>query len=161
MNTMPLPAIGSPAPDFSLPTDRGNPFQLAAHRGRFVVLFFYAEDGTEGCTVENIEFSALYHEFRDAGAEVLGISPDAVEKHCKFRDKHNLTVPLGSDTDRAVIDAFGLWQLKKMYGVEFMGVRRASFVIDPQGKVAAFILAPRIKGHAQKVLDTLRNLPRS
>lgn len=158
---MPVPSIGSPAPDFSLPTDAGNPFKLSAHRGRFAVLFFYAEDGTEGCTVENLEFSALYHEFRDAGAEVLGISPDPVEKHRKFRDTHALTVPLGSDPDHQVIDAYGLWQLKKMFGVEFMGVRRATVVIDPSGKVAAVVLAPRIKGHAQKVLDTLRALPRT
>ena len=153
---MPVPPIGSIAPDFSLPTDRGNPFHLSAHRGRFVVLFFYAEDGTEGCTIENLEFSALYHEFRAAGADVLGISPDDVDMHRRFRNKHSLTIPLGSDTDHRVIDAFGLWQLKKMFGVEYMGVRRASVIIDPAGQVAAFLLAPRIKGHAQKVLDTLR-----
>lgn len=157
---MSLPPVGAAAPDFSLPTDRGNPFQLSAHRGRFVVLFFYAEDGTEGCTIENIEFGMLYHEFREQGAEVLGISPDSVEKHCKFRDKHGLTVPLGSDTDHYVIEAFGLWQLKKMFGVEYMGVRRASVIVDPDGTIAAVLLAPRIKGHAQKVLETLASLAR-
>lgn len=147
---------GSPAPDFTLPTDGGNPFRLSAHRGSYVVLFFYAEDGTPGCTLESQEFSALYTEFRALGAEVLGISPDSVEAHCRFRDKFAVAVPLGSDTDHAVIESFGLWQLKKMFGNEYMGVRRATVIISPDGRLAQTILAPRIKGHAAKVLDELR-----
>jgi thioredoxin-dependent peroxiredoxin len=155
---MSLPAIGSPAPDFSIETDSGEVFRLSAHRGHIVVLYFYPEDDTEGCTLENIEFTDLLPEFRSIGARVVGISPDTIEKHCSFRDKFNLGVPLGSDPDRRVIDAYGLWQLKKMFGVEFMGVKRATVIIDADGAVRAILHATRIKGHALKVLEAARSL---
>jgi len=155
---MPVPAIGSPAPDFELRTDRAEPFRLSRHRGRPVVLYFYPEDDTEGCTLENIEFTAQLPEFKKLGVEVLGISPDSVEKHCAFRDKHKLGVPLGADPEHKAIEAYGLWQLKKMFGVEFMGVKRATVLIDAKGKVAGVFYATRIKGHAEKVLDAARSL---
>ena len=153
---MPLPAIGSPAPDFSIDTDSGEVFHLSAHRGHPVVLYFYPEDDTEGCTIENIEFTDLVPEFRSIGAVVIGISPDTVAKHCSFRDKYNLGVPLGSDPERKVIDAYGLWQLKKMFGVEFMGVKRATIIVDAAGRIRAILHATRIKGHAAKVLETVK-----
>ena len=155
---MPLPAIGTPAPDFSVETDAGNVFSLSAHLGHAVVIYFYPEDDTEGCTLENIEFTDLVPQFRELGAVVIGISPDTSARHCSFRDKFNLGVPLGSDPDRTVIEAYGLWQLKKMFGVEFMGVKRATIIVDSVGTVRAVLHATRIKGHALKVLETLRTM---
>jgi len=156
---MPVPTPGTPAPDFELPTDARETFRLSRHLGRPVVLYFYPQDDTEGCTLENIEFTDLMPEFRKLNAVVVGISPDTVDKHCSFRDKYNLGVPLASDPEHAVIDAYGLWQLKKMWGVEFMGVKRATVVIDAAGKVASVLHATRIKGHAAKVLEAVRALP--
>jgi len=153
---MPVPAIGTPAPDFELTTDAYEKFRLSRHVGRKVVLYFYPQDDTEGCTLENIEFTDLMPEFRKLKAVVVGISPDTVEKHCTFRDKYDLGVPLASDPEHAVIEAYGLWQLKKLWGVEFMGMKRATVVIDSEAKVAEVIYATRIKGHAAKVLEAVR-----
>ncbi len=155
---MPVPAIGAPAPDFELTTDAYEKFRLSRLLGRPVVLYFYPQDDTEGCTLENIEFTDLMPEFKKLKAAVVGISPDTVEKHCTFRDKYNLGVPLASDPDHGVIDAYGLWQLKKLWGTEFMGVKRATVVIDAEGKVAALLYATRIKGHAAKVLESVRDI---
>jgi thioredoxin-dependent peroxiredoxin len=155
---MTIPAVGTTAPDFELMTDSRELFRLAAHRGQPVVLYFYPQDDTEGCTLENIEFTDLLPEFQRLKTVVVGISPDTIEKHCTFRDKYNLGVPLASDPDRTVISAYGLWQLKKLYGVEFMGVKRATVIIDAEGKIAGVILATRIKGHAEKVLNATRAL---
>ena len=157
---MPIPAIGAAAPDFELVTDAREKFRLSRHLGRPVVLYFYPQDHTEGCTLENIEFTALLPEFGRVNAVVVGISPDTVEKHCTFRDKYDLRVPLLSDPDHQVTDTYGLWQLKKMWGVEFMGVKRATVVIDADGRVADVIHATRIKGHAAKVLEAVRGLAR-
>lgn len=153
---MPVPSIGTPAPDFTLQADHGPRFHLAEHRGHPVVVYFYPEDDTEGCTIENIEFTDLLPGFAAEGAVVVGISPDTVEKHCSFRDKFGLKVPLLSDVDRSVISAYGLWQLKKMFGAEFMGVKRATVIVAPDGTVADVINATRIKGHADRVLGALR-----
>lgn len=152
---MPVPAIGAAAPDFELTTDTYEKFRLSSQLGRPVILYFYPQDDTEGCTLENIEFTDLMPEFRKLKAVVVGISPDTVEKHCTFRDKYNLGVPLAADPDHAVIDAYGLWQLKKLWGVEFMGVKRATVIINADGKMAAVIHATRIKGHAAKVLEAV------
>lgn len=153
---MPVPAIGAPAPDFELTAEAFEKFRLSRHLGRPVVLYFYPQDDTEGCTLENIEFTDLMPDFRKLKAVVVGISPDTVEKHCTFRDKYNLGVPLASDPDHAVIDAYGLWQLKKLWGVEYMGVKRATIIVDAEGTVAAVLYATRIKGHAAKVLESVR-----
>lgn len=153
---MPIPAPGDPAPDFALPTDRGGTFRLSDHVGRPVVIYFYPQDMTEGCTIENREYSELLPEFAALGAEVVGISPDSVASHCTFRDKYNLAAPLLSDPDHAVIEAYGAWALKKLYGREYMGVVRLSVVVGPDGRIAAVIPAPRIKDHAARVLAQLR-----
>jgi len=153
---MSTPSIGTPAPDFTLPSDRGDRFRLSDHRGRPIVLYFYPEDDTEGCTLENIEFTDLLPQFAADQVVVAGISPDTVEKHCSFRDKHGLAVPLLADPDRQVVTAYGLWQLKKMFGVEFMGVKRATIVVSPAGDIADLIHATRIKGHAERVLAAVR-----
>jgi peroxiredoxin Q/BCP len=152
------PHVGAEAPDFTLPAADGSSFSLAAQRGRPVVLFFYPQDDTEGCTLENQEFSALAPEFAARGAVIAGISPDSVASHCRFRDKFGLTVPLLSDPELVAVNAFGLWQLKKLWGVEYMGLVRTTFVIDTEGRIAAILKATRIRGHAQKVLQTLDQL---
>jgi peroxiredoxin Q/BCP len=157
---MPVPAVGATAPELELVSDAGDRFRLSRHLGRPVVLYFYPQDDTEGCTLENMEFTALLPEFRKAGAVVAGISPDTVEKHCAFRDKYDLRVPLLSDPDHRITDAYGLWQLKKMWGAESMGVKRATVVIDRDGRVADVIHATRIKGHAARVLEVVRGLAR-
>lgn len=155
---MTVPAIGTVAPDFTLPTAKGEPFRLFGQRGKWVVLYFYPQDDTEGCTLENQEFSQLLPQFSGLGAVVAAISPDSVESHCSFRDKFALKVTLLADPDLSAVQAFGLWQLKKLWGVEYMGLVRTSFIIDPEGRIVAMLKATRIRGHAQKVLDALRAL---
>lgn len=155
---MTLPVPGRPAPDFELVTDSYEKFRLSDHRGHPVVLYFYPQDDTEGCTIENIEFTDQMPEFKRLGAVVVGISPDSVEKHCSFRDKYNLGVILASDPDHKAIEPYGIWQLKKMFGVEFMGVKRVTVLVGPDGKVAEVFHATRIKGHAEKVLAATRAL---
>lgn len=155
---MPTPTIGKKAPDFELPAADGSTFRLSDQKGKPVVLYFYPQDDTEGCTLENQEFSALLPEFRSLGAVVVGISPDSVESHCKFRDKFALTVPLLVDTTLKVTKAYGLWQLKKLWGVEYMGLVRTSFLIDPAGKIAGIYRATRIRDHAAKLLLATRAL---
>lgn len=148
---------GDTAPDFTLPLDDGTSFHLAAQHGHPVVLFFYPEDGTAGCIDENREFSELGAEFAALGARLVGISPDPIAKHQKFRSKYDLEVPLAADPDHLAIAAFGLWQLKKLYGRQFMGLIRTSFVIAADGTVVAMIRATRIRGHARKVLEALQD----
>ena len=155
---MALPAVGTPAPDFELPTDRHETFRLSEQHGHPVVLYFYPQDDTEGCTLENIEFTDQMPEFRKLGARVVGISPDSVEKHCSFRDKYNLGVTLAADPERKAIEAYGVWQLKKLWGTEFMGVKRVTILVGPDGTIAGVFHATRIKGHAQKVLEATRAL---
>lgn len=155
---MTLPSPGSSAPDFELVTDSYEKFRLSEHRGHPVVLYFYPQDDTEGCTLENIEFTDQMPEFRRLGAIVVGISPDTVEKHCSFRDKYNLGVILAADPDRKAIEAYGIWQLKKLWGVEYMGVKRTTVLVDQDGNVSEVFHATRIKGHAAKVLAAARAL---
>ena len=152
-------APGDMAPDFALPLDTGASFRLSDHRGSPVVLFFYPQDDTEGCTKESLEFSALASQFEQRGAVLLGISPDTIESHQKFRSKYSLDIALAADPGRIAIELFGLWQLKSLYGREFMGLIRTSFVIGPDGRIVAVLRASRIAGHAQKVLDAVDTLP--
>lgn len=151
-------AVGDIAPDFELETDAGVTFRLSSRRGKPVVLFFYPEDNTEGCTIENLEFTQAMPEFEALGIDIVGISPDTMEKHCRFRDKHGLTAPLAADPHRNVIDAYGVWGRKKLYGREFDGLIRTTFLIDGSGTVAAIWTVRRIKGHAAAVLETARAL---
>lgn len=155
---MPTLTIGKKAPDFELPAADGSVFRLSDHKGKPVVLYFYPQDDTEGCTLENQEFSALAPEFETLGAVIAGISPDSVESHCKFRDKFGLTAPLLADVGEKVTRKYGLWQLKKLWGVEYMGLVRTTFLIDSKGKVAGIFKATRIRDHAAKVLEATRAL---
>lgn len=146
---------GDPAPDFTLPLDDGETFSLAGQRGKPVVIFFYPEDDSGGCTDENIEFSDTAPDFAARGAVLVGVSPDEIQTHQKFRAKYGLTIPLASDPERRAIEAFGLWQMKKLYGREFMGLVRTSFIIGADGIIKRIIRATRIKGHAAKMLAAL------
>jgi thioredoxin-dependent peroxiredoxin len=135
--------------------DDGTSLTLSQQRGRRLVLYFYPEDDSGGCLNENQEFSALSGAFAQRGVTLVGISPDDIETHRRFRAKYGLLVPLAADPNRVAIEAFGLWQLKKLYGREFMGLIRTSFIIDIDGRIARAIRATRIIGHAQKMLDAL------
>lgn len=152
---MPDLSEGDLAPDFTLPLDDGSTFRLSAQRGNPVVLYFYPQDDSGGCVDENQEFSDRAEAFAGLGARLVGISPDSLESHARFRQKYGLVVPLAADPEHQAIEAFGLWQLKKLYGREFMGLIRTSFIIDAQGRVARIIRATRILGHAQKMLEAL------
>ena len=150
--------IGQKAPDFTLPDDRGGSFRLASRRGKPVVVSFYCEDGTEGCEVENREFSALAPDFGELGVEVVAISPQDVESHRKFSAKNKFAHPLLADTDLKANKAYDVWQQKKLWGREYMGTVRVTYLVDAAGKVAGVFHARRIKGHAQAVLDAAKAL---
>lgn len=151
-------AEGRLAPDFELMTAAGAPFRLSAHRGNPVVLYFYPEDETEGCTIENLEFTALIPDFERLGVKVVGISPDTVERHCRFRDRHGLGATLVADPGREAIGAYGLWRRKKLFGLEYDGLVRTTLLIDAAGRIARIWPVTRIKGHAAAVLEAARTL---
>jgi peroxiredoxin Q/BCP len=155
---MPQLIVGKPAPEIALKTDQGTAFRLSEHRGKPVVLTFYSEGATEGCTIQNSEFSALLPDFVRCKAVVAGISPEDAVKAAAFRKKHRLAHLLVPDPELKAIDAYGLWAQKKLWGHEYMGVLRTTVIVDARGNVAAILKATRIKGHAQKVLDALRGL---
>jgi peroxiredoxin Q/BCP len=143
---------GDQAPDFALPTDSGESFRLSSLKGRPVVIYFYPKDDTSGCTAEARDFTRLAGAFRKAGVEVIGISPDSVASHCKFRDKHGLAIRLAADEDKAVATAYGVWVEKSMYGRKYMGVERATFLIDGKGRIARSWRKVKVPGHAEAVL---------
>lgn len=153
-----LPAIGSKAPAFSLPADDGGKVTLKGLAGKKVVLYFYPKDDTPGCTTEGIAFSALKKKFDAAGAVVLGVSKDSIEKHCKFRDKHGLTVRLLSDEDGKMLEAYGVWGEKSLYGRKFMGITRTTFLIDGKGVVRQVWPKVKVNGHADEVLAAVKGL---
>ncbi|TPI15424.1 peroxiredoxin [Mesorhizobium sp. B4-1-3] len=150
--------VGDAAPQFDLPRDGGGSLSLAAFLGRPVVLYFYPQDDTTGCTSEAIGFSQLKPEFEKTGAVVIGLSPDSVKKHDKFKAKHGLTVDLVADEERKVIEAYHLWVEKTLYGRKYMGVERATFLIDKEGRIARIWRQVRVKGHAEAVLEAVRAL---
>jgi len=142
---------GDTAPEFCLPNSEGKPICLKDFGGRWVVLYFYPKDNTSGCTKEALEFTELKSKFEGMQAAIIGISPDSVESHRKFREKHALTITLLSDADHEALEAYGVWQLKRMYGREYHGVVRSTFLIDPEGKIAEAWTKVKVKGHAETV----------
>ena len=153
-----MPDTGQTAPDFTLPRDGGNQITLSALRPAPVVLFFYPRDDTSGCTKEAIAFTALQGKFEAAGARVLGISKDTVAKHDKFRDKHDLGVPLLSDAEADICEQYGVWKEKSMYGKKFWGIERSTFLIDGSGQIARVWRKVKVPGHAEEVLEAVNAL---
>lgn len=149
---------GDKAPDFDLPRDGGGRLRLSDLKGRPVVLYFYPKDDTSGCTKEAIAFSEKLGDFEALGAVVVGVSPDSVESHDKFKAKHGLAVALLADTDHALAEAYGAWVEKSMYGRNYMGVDRSTFLIDRDGRVARVWRHVKVPGHADSVLQALREL---
>lgn len=150
--------IGDQAPDFDLPAGGGTNISLSGLRGGPVVLFFYPKDDTSGCTAEAIDFTALKPQFDAIGVALVGMSPDSVKSHDKFAAKHGLAVPLASDEEKRVLQAYGVWVEKSMYGRKYMGVERTTLLIDPEGKVVRIWSKVKVPGHAAEVLEAAKAL---
>jgi len=149
---------GAPAPDFKLRDDRGKEVRLSSLRGKTVVLYFYPKDDTPGCTKEACSFRDRKSEIEGRGAVVLGVSPDTVASHGKFRDKHSLNFPLLADPDHQVAEAYGAWREKNLYGKKALGVQRSTFLIDDAGKVRKVWKKVSVAGHDEEVLAALAAL---
>lgn len=152
---------GKKVADFTLPTDDGSAFRLSEYAGKPVVIFFYPKDDTTGCTAEALDFTRLAADFRSAGVTVLGISPDSVKKHQKFKAKHTLDVRLAADQDHTIAEHFGVWVEKSMYGRKYMGIERSTFLIDARGRLAEAWRKVSVPGHADAVLAAARALQKS
>jgi len=149
---------GKIAPDFELPTDDGGPVRLSKLGGKPVVVYFYPKDDTSGCTREAKDFTDLAPDFAKAGAVVIGVSPDGVKAHAKFRAKHELAIRLAADEAKTVVNAWGVWVEKSMYGRTYMGVERSTFLIDGKGRVAKVWRKVKVPGHAAEVLAAVQAL---
>ena len=149
---------GQTAPEFDLATDGDARVKLAGLKGKSVVLYFYPKADTPGCTTEGLDFSALADAFGAANAVVIGVSRDAVKKLDRFKAKHDLKVILGSDEEGVVCEAYGTWVMKKLYGREYMGVERATFLIDGAGLVRRVWRNVKVKGHAEQVLEAAQSI---
>jgi thioredoxin-dependent peroxiredoxin len=152
------PEVGDMAPDFSLPRSGGGRQSLKDLRGRKVVLYFYPKADTPGCTQEAMAFSALKARFDAAGTEVIGISADPVKAQDRFTAKRKLTTPLLSDESHEVLEAYGVWGEKTMFGRRYMGILRTTLLIDPKGRVAQVWEKVKVEGHAEEVLRAARDL---
>ncbi len=167
---MPELTEGAAAPDFSLPSCDDEAVSLADFAGRKLVLYFYPKDDTPGCTKEAQDFRDRLADFEAAGAAVVGVSPDTVRRHCRFRDKHGLNFTLLADPERRALEAYGVWVEKKNYGRTYMGVSRSTFLIDAQGVIRRIWRGVRVRrrlsrggekverAHAEDVLDAARAL---
>jgi len=153
-----MPDVSQPAPDFTLPVTGGGDVTLSALKGAPVVLFFYPRDDTPGCTKESIGFSEHLEAFTAVGAKVFGLSRDTMAKHEKFHAKHGLSVPLLSDVDGKVTEAYGVWVEKNMYGKTSMGIERATYLIDADGNIAKIWRKVKVPGHVEEVLEAVRAL---
>lgn len=151
-------AEGDLAPDFTLLTDAGEELTLSSLRGRPVVLYFYPKDDTSGCTTQACEFRDLVPRFDSKKAVILGVSPDSVASHKKFKDKFELTFPLIADTEKVACQAYGVWKEKSMYGKKYMGVERTTFLIDADGRIARLYAKVKPAGHAAAVMEAVAAL---
>jgi thioredoxin-dependent peroxiredoxin len=153
------PTEGDPAPPFDLAADDGGRVSLEGCRGRALALFFYPKVDTSGCTREAQAFSALKKQFEDAGAAVIGVSADSVPAQAAFRKKHGLSIALGSDASRRTVEDYGVWVEKSMYGRTYMGIERATFLIDRAGRIARVWRKVKVPGHAEEVLAAAKAMP--
>ncbi len=149
---------GDRAPTFKLPQDGGGEFDLAKQKGKIVVLYFYPKDDTSGCTVEALNFSEKLDDFSKIGAIVVGISPDTVKSHNKFKSKHNLSVTLVADVEKQAIQDYGVWGEKQMFGRTFMGVERSTFIIGKDGRIVKAWRGVKVPGHADEVLKAVQEI---
>jgi thioredoxin-dependent peroxiredoxin len=149
---------GDKAPDFDLPSDQGASIKLSKLKGKAVVVYFYPKDDTPGCTTEAKDFSCLVDDFKTAGCEIIGISPEGAISKAKFRKKHDLTVHLAADEDTKTAAAYGVWVEKSMYGKKYMGIERTTFLIDKGGKIAKSWRKVKVPGHADEVLAAVKAL---
>jgi peroxiredoxin Q/BCP len=151
-------AEGAKPPDFSLPRDGGGNLSLADFRGQKLVLFFYPKADTPGCTIESKDFSAKQKAFKSAGTAVVGVSADPVKKQDAFKAKHELAVPLASDETHQMLEAYGVWGEKSMYGKTFMGITRTTFLIGADGRIARIWRKVKVDGHADEVLAAAKSI---
>jgi thioredoxin-dependent peroxiredoxin len=152
------PAIGDKAPDFTLPTDGGGSVSLAGLKGKPVVLYFYPKDDTSGCTAEACGFRDSFPDYGRTGAVVVGVSKDSVASHDKFKKKHGLPFTLAADTAGEVCEKYGTWVEKSMYGRKYMGIERATFLIDKAGVVRGVWHKVKVPGHVGEVLKAVEKL---
>ena len=152
------PGTDDKAPDFDLPAAGAENIRLSAFAGKPVVLFFYPKDDTSGCTVEAIDFTAALPEFGKLGIEVIGMSPDPVKKHDKFRQKHGLETVLVADEEKQALSAYGVWVEKSMYGRKYMGVERSTFLIGADGRIVRAWRKVKVPGHVAEVLAAAKEL---
>ena len=150
--------VGEIVSDFCLPNQDEEEICFRDIKGRWIVLYFYPKDNTPGCTTEAIDFTEALPDFTKLETTVLGVSPDSAEKHRKFIEKKELKITLLADEDKEVCNLFGVWQLKKFMGKEYMGVVRSTFIINPEGKIAALWRKVRVKGHVSEVKEKLEML---
>jgi len=155
---MAVPGVGEKAPSFTLPRDGGGNLSLADFKGRKLVLYFYPKADTPGCTQEAIAFNGLKRAFAKAETDIVGVSADPVKAQDKFRDKHDLTIALASDESKKMLTAYGVWGEKSMYGRKFMGVRRTTFLVGRDGRVAQVWENVKVPGHAEAVLEAAKAL---
>lgn len=149
------PKVGTAAPDFSLPDQRGQIVSLASYRGQPLILYFYPKDDTPGCTKEACGFRDDWDAFEEAGIKVVGISPDSSASHAKFREKYDLPFTLLADEGHKVCEDYGVWGTKKFRGREYMGVKRTTFIIDSDGKISHVFENVKPSGHSQELLEVL------
>ncbi len=145
------------APDFTLPSSHGDRVSLHDFPGKYIVLYFYPKDNTPGCTTEACSFRDYHEEFKGLNAVILGISPDPLKSHDKFIEKYQLPFLLLSDEDHQVAESYGVWKLKKMYGKEYMGIERSTFIIDPEGKLIQIFRKVKVTGHVEAALEFIKN----
>ncbi len=151
-------SVGTPAPDFTLPRDGGGQVTLKDFSRRKLALYFYPKADTPGCTKEAISFNALRKAFAEADTAILGVSADPVKAQDEFRDKYSLAFPLVSDEAHRMLEAYGVWGEKSMYGKTFMGVERLTYLIDRQGRIAKVWPKVKVDGHAEEVLESAKLL---
>lgn len=150
--------IGDKAPAFTLPATGGEPISLERLKGKNAVIYFYPKDDTSGCTKEAIDFQALRAEFAKADTEIIGVSADSVASHDKFAQKHKLDFTLASDEERTMLEAYGVWVEKSMYGRKYMGIERTTVLVDRNGKIARIWPKVKVPGHAEEVLAAAKEL---
>lgn len=149
---------GDSAPNFHLPDQNGESVELASLKGKSVVLYFYPKDDTSGCTIQAKDFSCMVDDFEKENAIVIGMSPDGIKSHTKFLTKHDLKITLISDEEKSILNAYGVWVEKSMYGKKYMGVERSTFLIGANGDIKVVWRKVSVPGHAETVLNAVKAL---